>query len=55
MSALSNNEMQLTGGEGSSRQWGSPFGGPGPRSGRQASPPAADLGVRQTLGAEAAA
>jgi hypothetical protein len=40
--------MQLTGGEGGSRQWGSPFGEPVPRSRRQASPPAADLGVLRT-------
>jgi len=43
--ARPNNEMQLTGGEGGSRQWGSPFGEPVPRSRRQASPPAPDLGV----------
>ena len=48
--ALQNNEMQLTGGEGGSRQWGSPFGEPVPRSHRQASPPAADFGVGQTRG-----
>ena len=50
LGAPSNNEMQLTGGEGGARQWGSPFGEPVERSRRQASPPAADLGVRQTLG-----
>jgi hypothetical protein len=49
----SNNEMQLTGGDGSSRQWGSPFGEPVPRSRRQASPPAADLGVLPTEGERA--
>jgi hypothetical protein len=44
-----NNEMQLTGGEGGSHQWGSPFGEPMvSRSRLQASPPAADLGVRRT-------
>jgi hypothetical protein len=48
--SLHNNEMQLTGGEGSSRQWGSPSGEPVPRSRRQASPPAADLGVSPTWG-----
>jgi hypothetical protein len=46
-----NNEMQLTGGEGGSRPEGSPFGEPlALRSRRQVSPPAADLGVRQTRG-----
>jgi hypothetical protein len=46
----SNNEMQLTGGEGGSRsQWGSPFGEPMvSHSRRQVSPPAADLGVGRT-------
>jgi hypothetical protein len=44
-----NNEMQLTGVEGSSRQEGSPFGEPVPRSRRQVSPPAADLGVMRAL------
>jgi hypothetical protein len=46
-----NNEMQLTGGEGGSRSEGSPFGEPmAMRSRRQASPPAADLGVSPTVG-----
>jgi hypothetical protein len=44
-----NNEMQLTGGEGCSRRWGSPFGEPVLRSRHQASPPAADLGVGRTM------
>jgi hypothetical protein len=45
-----NNEMQLTGGEGGSRsQQRSPFGERQvTRSRRQASPPAADLGVGPT-------
>jgi hypothetical protein len=45
-----NDEMQLTGGEGGSRsQERSPFGErQASRSHRQASPPAADLGVLRT-------
>jgi hypothetical protein len=45
--APQNDEIQLTGGEGGSRPWDSPFGEPVPRSRLQASPPAADLGVRR--------